>query len=124
MNIHEQIEFLEGEVSLLRTKSVLEDNPLRKLGYEQNIQETLKVLSVIKESLNNSPKETNEKKENIKSINTTAPSNKPNRITNSNNNTSNDWYKKPIGMVGIAVVSTVLGVLAVYLLREYLGIPL
>ena len=39
-------------------------------------------------------------------------------------NSEDDWYKKPIGLMGVGVLIVVLGVLAVYLLKIYTGLPL
>lgn len=39
-------------------------------------------------------------------------------------NEAHDWYKKPLGIIAISVISFVIGSMVIYLFRHELGIPL
>lgn len=40
------------------------------------------------------------------------------------NSSANNWYQRPIGIIGITILATVLGALAIFLLKNYADLPL
>jgi hypothetical protein len=61
----------------------------------------------------------------------TAEANKPKEFQKINADDRPDesakakqWYEKPIGIIGLGIIVTVLGVLAVYAIKIHLGIPI
>ncbi|MBF0377044.1 MAG: hypothetical protein HQK72_06130 [Desulfamplus sp.] len=126
--------FFEGERSRLEVESIMENSPTRKFIIEENKREaeeelelTQKALDKIQESSINdnlpSEKNNSEKNKNLWQKNK-LPLKPSKRIQNCNNTSTDDWYKKPIGIIGITVFSGIIIILAVYLIRTHLGIPL
>lgn len=131
--------FFDSELSRLRGESLFEDRPSRRFDIEERKREAIKELEVTQElidkakdfSKNNTSLPQNQAQaKNLTSTRTdekqskTSASEVANSTQGGGDRPTHDWYKKPIGIIGLTVFSGILIVMAVYFIKTHFGIPL
>jgi len=135
IKLNKRLEFFQNEVHRLQMDMILKDSPMARLHIEENIEEAHELIKAHELAIEaiNSGKVTEKdltsdiesESFNIEKFNKEVSISKNTFVPqNSDNNTGSHWYKNPIGIIGLTVISGVILAMVLYLINKYLEIPL